>query len=129
MALISPAGGNGPVLAENADVNGLVIDGGYRDVPETRAGSLPVFGRAPTPKFGQRRVAVEKIGEPVEVDGITVSNDDLIVADKTVVVVPADIAPEVAETAAEILSEEFVVETKIANSATVADLQQEDHEF
>ncbi|WP_436348462.1 RraA family protein [Natronorubrum sp. FCH18a] len=127
---ISCWGGNASVLAENAGVNGLVIDGGYRDVPEIRAGSLPVFGRAPTPKSGQRRVTVKEIGEPVEIDGITVSNDDLIVADKTgIVVIPADIAPDVAETAEDILSEELVVEAKIENGATVSDLQQEDHEF
>lgn len=127
---ISCWGGNASRLAENAGVEGIVVNGGYRDVPEVREGSFPVFGRAPTPKTGQRRVVVEEIGEPVEIGGVTVAPDDLIVADATgVVVVPDDAAADVADTAEEILGEELLVEEKIAAGATVADLQQDDHEF
>lgn len=127
---ISCWGGNASRLAENAGVAGIVIDGGYRDVPEIRAGSFPVFARAPTPKSGQRRLAVEAVGEPVEIDGVEVAPDDVIVADATgVVVVPAAEAAAVAETAEETLREEHLVETKIDHGATVADLQQNDHEF
>lgn len=127
---ISCWGGNASVLAENAGVSGIVINGGYRDVPEIRTGSFPVFARAPTPKSGQRRLTVEAVGEPVEIDDVTVAPDDVVVADATgVVVVPADEAVAVAETAEETLREEQLVETKIDHGANVADLQQDDHEF
>lgn len=123
-------GGNASRLAANAGMNGIVVEGGYRDVSEIREGSLPVFGRAPTPKTGQRRLVVEAIGEPVEIDGVTVSPDDLIVADATgVVVVPSNHITAVAETAEEILGEELLVEAKIDAGATVSDLESDDHEF
>lgn len=127
---ISCWGGNASKLAANAGVNGVVVDGGYRDVPEIREGAFPVFGRAPTPKSGQRRVVVEGIGEPVEIGGVTVAPDDLIVADATgVVVVPADSVGAVADTAEAILREELLVEAKIDAGATVPDLERNDHEF
>lgn len=127
---ISCWGGNASRLAENAGVNGIVVDGGYRDVPEIRAGTFPVFGRAPTPKTGQRRVTVEEIGEPLDIDGVTVRPDDLIVADATgIVVVPADDAEAIASTAEKTLREELLVEEKIENGASVSDLQRDDHEF
>lgn len=127
---ISCWGGNASRLAENAGVNGIVVDGGYRDVPEVRAGSFPVFGRAPTPKTGQRRLSVEAIGEPVEIGGVTVAPDDLIVADATgIVVVPADSVSDVAETAEGILREELLVEKKIEAGATVPDLESDEHDF
>ena len=127
---ISCWGGNASRLAENAGVAGMVIDGGYRDIPEIREGSFPVFARQPTPKSGQRRLAVEAVGEPLDIDGVTVNPDDLIVADATgVVVVPAEKAAEVAETAEATLREELLVERKIEHGATVADLQSDDHEF
>ena len=127
---ISCWGGNASRLAENAGVAGMVIDGGYRDIPEIRDGSFPVFARQPTPKSGQRRLTVEAVGEPLEIDGVTVNPDDLVVADATgVVVVPAEKAAEVAETAEATLREELLVERKIETGATVADLQGDDHEF
>lgn len=123
-------GGNASRLAANAGVNGIVVDGGYRDASDVSEASIPVFGRAPTPKTGQRRVTVEGIGEPVEIGGVTVAPDDLIVADATgVVVVPADETAAVAETAEEILAEELLLEEKIANGATVEDLQRDGHAF
>lgn len=123
-------GGNASRLAANAGVNGVVVDGGYRDASDVSEGSIPVFGRAPTPKTGQRRVTVEGVGEPVEIGGVVVAPDDLIVADATgVVVVPADETAAVAEAAEDILAEELLLEEKIANGATVADLQRDGHAF
>lgn len=127
---ISCWGGNASKLAANAGMNGIVIEGGYRDIPDIRAGSIPVFGRSPTPKSGQQRLVVEEIDSPIEVDGIEVAPDDLIVADATgIVVVPADDIEAVAETAEGILGEELLVETKIDSGATVPDLESDDHEF
>ena len=127
---VSCWGGNASRLAENAGVTGMVIDGGYRDIPEIREGSFPVFARQPTPKYGQRRLAVEEVGEPLDIDGVTVNPDDLIVADATgVVVVPADEVAAVAETAEATLRGELLVERKIEIGATVSDLQSDDHEF
>jgi len=123
-------GGNASRLAANAGVEGVVIDGGYRDVPDIRDGSFPVFGRARTPRTSQRRVTVESVGEPVTVDGVEVAPGDVVVADATgVVVVPADDAAAVAETAEEILAEERLLEAKIDSGATVADLRADDHSF
>lgn len=123
-------GGNASRLAANAGMNGIVVDGGYRDIAEVRTGSLPVFGRAPTPKTGQRRLTIEAIGEPVEIDGVTVAPDDLIVADATgIVAIPAGNVTEVAETAEEILREELLVEKKIESGAAVSDLESDEHDF
>jgi 4-hydroxy-4-methyl-2-oxoglutarate aldolase len=64
------------------------------------------------------------------VGGVSVSPDDVIVADGTgVAVVPADSAAAVADTAEEILAEELLIERKIANGATVAELEREGREF
>lgn len=127
---VSCWGGNASRLAAAAGVNGVVVDGGYRDAPAVGDGSVPVFGRARTPRTGQRRVTVAGAGDPVTVDGVEIAPDDVVVADGTgVVVVPADEAQAVAETAEEILAEERLLEEKIASGATVADLQTDGHSF
>lgn len=123
-------GGNASKLAAAAGLAGVVVDGGYRDVPDLRAEGLPVFGATPTPQTGQRRVTVEGVGEAVEIRGVTVEPGDVVVADATgVVVVPADEAEAVADTAEATLGEELLLEAKIDAGASVADLRDDAHEF
>lgn len=121
-------GGRASQLAAAADVNGVVIDGGYRDTNDIHHSSFPVFGSAPTPRTGQRRVEVTSTDDPVSLDGVTVEPGDIVVADSTgVVVVPAAKAEAVIETAEQIFAEELLIEEKIENGATVDDLR--DHTF
>lgn len=123
-------GGNAAQLAANADANGVVIDGGYRDVTEIRESEFPVFGRQPTPKTSQRRVEVTSVNEPVTIDDVVVKPGDVIVADATgVVVVPAGAAVRVASTAETLHDEEATIGAKIDEGATVADLEADGHSF
>jgi regulator of RNase E activity RraA len=123
-------GGNASKLAAAAGLAGVVVDGGYRDVPDLRTEDLPVFGATPTPQTGQRRVRVESVGDPIEVRGVTVEAGDVVVADATgVVVVPQAEAAAVADTAEATLGEERLLEAKIDAGATVADLRDDAHEF
>jgi regulator of RNase E activity RraA len=125
---VSCWGGQASKLAENAGVEGVVIDGGYRDVPEIRTGSFPVFGRRPTPRSGQRRVRVASTDEPVTVDGVRVAPGDVVVADATgVVVVPAEQEARVGETAADLLESESDLAERVAAGEDL-DAIREDHE-
>ena len=118
-------------LAAAAGVEGLVVArGGYRDAPEVRAGSFPVFGGTRTPHSGKRRVRVATTDAPVTVDGTTVAPGDVVVADATgVVVVPRAVEDAVAATAADLLEEEDRMEAAIDGGATVGDLREDGLEF
>jgi regulator of RNase E activity RraA len=125
---VSCWGGQASRLAENAGVEGVVIDGGFRDVPEVREGSFPVFGRRPTPRSGQRRVRVAATDEAVTVDGVRVQPGDTVVADATgVVVVPAEHEERVAETATGLLESESDLAERVAAGETLDSIR-EDHE-
>jgi regulator of RNase E activity RraA len=125
---VSCWGGQASKLAENAGVEGVVIDGGFRDVPEIRDGSFPVFGRGPTPRSGQRRVRVAATGEPVTVDGVRVAPGDAVLADATgVVVVPAEHEAAVAGSAADLLESESDLAERVAAGEGLDSIR-EDHE-
>ena len=125
---ISCWGGQASDLAANAGVEGVVIDGGFRDVPEIREGSFPVFGRQPTPRSGQRRVRVASTDEPITVDGVRVAPGDVVVADATgVVVVPAEHEERIAEGAADLLDAESDLAERVAAGEDLASIR-EDHE-
>ena len=123
-------GGNASKLAAQAGLAGVVVNGAFRDVTEVCDVGVPVFGATRTPKTGQGRLHVDAVDEPVTVRGGDVAPEDVVVADATgVVVVPADEADAVADTAERILGEELLLEEKIRAGATVSDLRDDAHEF
>lgn len=125
---VSCWGGQASDLAANAGAEGAVIDGGFRDVPEIREGSFPVFGRQPTPRSGQRRVRVASTDDPITVDGVRIAPGDAVVADATgVVVVPEEHEERVAESAADLLESESDLSERVAAGEDLASIR-EDHE-
>lgn len=89
-------GGLLSLAAARGGVAGVVLDGACRDVDEARALGFPVFARCAVPRTARRRVFEESTGDPVALGGISVSQDDFVLADGSgVVVVPRARALEV----------------------------------
>lgn len=123
---VSCWGGLASRLANDAGMAGVIIDGGYRDHDDVRAGEFPVFGAARTPRSGQPRLRIAGIDDPITVRDVEVAADDIVVADGTgVVVVPSDRAQAVAETAEELLAKELVLERKVEAGVALESLMEE----
>ena len=96
--LIAAAGGSmrsgiwGELLssaAQNSGCAGVIVDGAVRDVRRMRALGFPVFARGTSPLDSKDRQRVIDIDVPVEIDGVTFTPGDLVVADEDgVVVIP-----------------------------------------
>jgi 4-hydroxy-4-methyl-2-oxoglutarate aldolase len=88
----------GEVLSRAAmarGINGLVIDGGVRDVDALEALGFPAFARGIS-VLGTAKASAGSIGEPVQVGGVNVGVGSLIIADRDgVVCLPA---PDMART-------------------------------
>jgi 4-hydroxy-4-methyl-2-oxoglutarate aldolase len=61
-------------------LTGIVIDGGWRDVPELQAQGFPVFGRGEA-AFSPAKVEPGEINVPVSCGGVVVEPGDVVVAD------------------------------------------------
>ena len=95
-AACSTWGGMASLAAKVKGVAGLLVDGGVRDLEEMIAFDFPVFARHLVPTTGRRRLKVEAIGAPVEVDGVAVAAGDIIVADGSgAVCLPRENAEEI----------------------------------
>ncbi|MGF6977600.1 4-hydroxy-4-methyl-2-oxoglutarate aldolase [Paraburkholderia sp. JPY465] len=83
----------GDILANAAvakKVRGSIIDGVSRDIEGSEAVGYPVFGRGVTMISARNRVIQVDSGKPVQIAGVTVHEDDFVIADRCgTVFVPA----------------------------------------
>ncbi|WP_042875990.1 RraA family protein [Cupriavidus necator] len=83
----------GDILANAAcakKIRGSVIDGYSRDIEGSESIDYPVYGRGITMISARNRVIQTGSGEPVQVRGVTVQQDDYVIADRCgAVFVPA----------------------------------------
>ncbi|MNT21161.1 RraA family protein [Cupriavidus necator] len=89
----------GDILANAAcakKIRGSVIDGYSRDIEGSESIDYPVYGRGITMISARNRVIQTGSGEPVQVRGVTVHQDDYVIADRCgAVFVPAARVEEV----------------------------------
>jgi regulator of RNase E activity RraA len=75
---------------------GAVIDGGVRDLPQLKRIGFPVYATGPVPSTSVGHYRFGGVNIPIHCDGVTVSANDIIVADQDgVVVVPREHAAEI----------------------------------
>lgn len=75
----------GDILANAASVKGIrgtVIDGYSRDIEANEALGYPVYGRGATMISARNRVVQIDAGRPIQVAGVTVREDDYVIADR-----------------------------------------------
>jgi 4-hydroxy-4-methyl-2-oxoglutarate aldolase len=102
---------------------GAVVDGLVRDVERVRALGFGLHARGTRPTDSLGRASLADTDGPVEVGGVTVANGDLVVADADgVVVVPAEVAEEVASYALKKATTERKGLALLRNGATLGEV-------
>ncbi len=100
-------GGILSLAAWTRGLEGVVIDGACRDIDESREMGLPVYARAAVPVTARTRVVEVDWNVPVQISGVTVAPDDLVIADGSgVVVIPAELAEGALAAAEKIVAKE-----------------------
>ena len=100
---------------------GIVTDGGVRDAAAMDGIELPVFCAAPSPPVNRVVHHALEHGRPIACGGVAVYPGDFIVGDGDgVVVVPADIAAEIAREAVEQEDMEAWLAKRVAAGAPLA---------
>lgn len=113
----------GGIMAQVAamkNIEGTVIDGVCRDIPEILSSGYPVYSKGTYMRTGKDRVYVDAVNVPVKLSDIPVRPGDLILGDDSgVVVVPQELAEKVAEIAEEIDAKETLILQHVREGMTL----------
>lgn len=101
-------------------IEGVVIDGAARDVPDILEMDFPVFARHLNPVAGDPKGHGE-IGITIRCGGVTVRPGDWVIGDGTgVIVVPREMAVEMANRALDVMERENRIREEIQRGSTLS---------
>jgi len=104
-------------------VRGIVMSTCTRDLWALEKMDFPVFGIGVTPADSLGRMDVVSLGEPIEIDGVSMKNGDYILGDHDgVVTIPQEVADEAIAKALEKVSGEDTVREELAAGVPVAEV-------
>lgn len=122
----------GDILANAARVKGIrgsVIDGNSRDIEGSESIGYPVYGRGITMISARNRIVQVAAGLPVEVAGVTVRENDYVIADRCgTVFIPAGMILEVLDLGERIARRQDGMVEAVRSGRSVADVMH-DKEF
>ena len=122
----------GDILANAAvarNIRGSVIDGLSRDIEGSESIGYPVYGRGVTMISARNRVVQVDSGKPVQMAGVTVNQDDYVIADRCgTVFVPAARIKEVLDLGERIARRQDGMVQAVRGGRSVADVMH-DKEF
>jgi 4-hydroxy-4-methyl-2-oxoglutarate aldolase len=104
-------------------VRGIVMSTCARDLWKLERLDFPVFGIGATPADSKGRVDVVEIGQPIVVDGVTITTGDWLLGDQDgVVIIPSHCLDDTLRLAAEKVSGENTVRDELAAGVPVAEV-------
>jgi 3-hexulose-6-phosphate synthase / 6-phospho-3-hexuloisomerase len=114
-------------LATNSCISqgvvGVVIDGAVRDIDDIKKMKFPLFARHFTPTAGEPK-GFGEINAAIEICGRKIEPGDWIIGDESgVVVVPKDVAMEMANRAIDVLEKENRIREEIQRGSTLGQTQ------
>ena len=110
-------------------VAGVIIDGAARDLDESRELDLAIYARAGTPRTARGRIVERDWNIPVSICGVSVSPDDLVIADASgVVFVPQARAEQVITLAESVVVKEARMAADVATGMPVSQVMGRNYE-
>jgi len=127
---ISNMGGISATIAKRQGEIGAIVDGGVRDVEQSRSIGFPVWSKSVSPITGKWRIQTVSVNAPIRIAGVQVRAGDLVIADDTgLCFIPAESVAAVLKRVREIVSGEALRYADIKAGVPVPDLANRTHVY
>jgi 4-hydroxy-4-methyl-2-oxoglutarate aldolase len=122
-------GGNLAIAASLKGISGVIIDGACRDVDEMKLIDFPVYARSSVPTTARGRLIEQSFNEKINIEGIDVFPNDLVLADASgIVFLPCSKAEMIIEEAKKIMEKEERMATAIRSGLPVSSVMGQNYE-
>ncbi|WP_201841898.1 RraA family protein [Microvirga zambiensis] len=127
---ISNMGGLSATIAKRQGEVGAIVDGGIRDIDQSRQLGFPIWSRGPSSVTGKWRLQTVAVNHVVSIDGKQCAPGDLVVADEGgICFVPREIVQSVLKRAQEIIAGEAKRYKDINAGTPVPELAKKTHVY
>lgn len=127
---ISNMGGISATIGKRQGEIGAIVDGGIRDVEQSRSIGFPLWSRSISPITGKWRIQTVAINFPIHVAGMQVCAGDLVIADDTgICFIPRESVEAVLKRVREIFDGEALRYADINSGVPVPDLANRTHVY
>ena len=107
-------GGLASKLAQKKGVLGTIMHGTCRDVEEIRECGYPVWAKGVCPRRSRNDFTFGTINEPIEITGVKIKKNDIIVADQSgVVCIPEELITKTLNLLKKISKQEEILEDQV----------------
>ena len=115
--------------AQIAGIAGVIVDGPARDIDEASELGFPVYARTSTARTARGRIFELDFNIEIRVSDVTVAPGDLVMADRSgVVLIPSDRAAEVIELAENIVAKEKLMTAAVRRGEPVSQVMGANYE-
>jgi regulator of RNase E activity RraA len=107
-------------------IEGIVIDGAFRDLDVIKKIGFPVYARGVVPVTARGRIMQKSVNSLIQCGGVQVRPEDLVIADENgVVVVPKEKIDEVYKVAIEFYKKENKMIEELRKGRSIVDVDKE----
>ena len=120
---MSSWGGILSVAAKLKGVEGVIVDGAFRDSQECEKLNFPVFAKGSTAVTARGRIEEVSVNEQIDISGVKVHSGDYVIADESgVIFIPKERATEIIAKAEEIVKREDAIINQITSGGSISEI-------
>ncbi len=120
---MSSWGGILSAAAKLKGVQGVIVNGAFRDSQDCEKLNFPVFAKGSTAVTARGRIEEVSVNEQIDVSGVKVDSGDYVIADESgIVFIPKKRAMEIIEKAEEIVRREDAIIKQISSGGSISEI-------
>lgn len=120
---MSSWGGILSAAAKLKGVQGVIVDGAFRDSQECEKINFPVFAKGVTAVTARGRIEEVSVDEQIDICGVKVHSGDYVIADESgVIFIPKERSSEIITKAEEIVKREDAIIKQISSGGSISEI-------
>ena len=104
-------------------MQGVIVNGAFRDFQECEKLNFPVFAKGSTAVTARGRIEEVSVDEQIDICGVKVNSGDYVIADESgVIFIPKERSTEIIAKAEEIVKREDAIINQLSSGGSISEI-------